>query len=81
MIWRLSEAAINDIEDRRLVGNEKTIINGMTSGFPEEVIRADLGLSDISVTCVVEERAFFLLLVAIRIPLAGRGLCPLRCLG
>jgi len=58
-------------EDRRLVGNEKTIINEMTSGFPEEVIRTDLGLSDISVTYLVEERAFFLLLVAIRIPLAG----------
>jgi hypothetical protein len=66
----LSEATINDVEDRRLVGNEKTI-NGMISGFPEEVIRTDLGLSDISVTYLVEERFFFLLLVAIRIPLAG----------
>ena len=43
----------------------------MISGFPEEVIRTDLGLSDISVTYLVEERVFFLLLVAIRILLAG----------
>ena len=35
----------------------------MTSGFPEEVIRTDLGLSDISVTYLVEERVFFLLLL------------------
>lgn len=55
MIWRLSEAVINDVEDRRLVGNEKTIINGVTSGFTEEVIRTYLGLSDISVTYLVEE--------------------------
>lgn len=45
----------------------------MISGFPEEVIRTDLGLSNISVTYLVEERVFFLflLLVAIRILLAG----------
>jgi len=35
----------------------------MISGFLEEVIRTDLGLSHISVTYLVEERVFFLLLL------------------
>jgi hypothetical protein len=34
----------------------------MISGFPEEVIRTDLGLSDISVIYLVEEHVFFLML-------------------
>ena len=69
MILRLSEATINDVEDRRLVGNKKAIWNDL--GISRRVIRTDLGLSDISVTYLVEERVFFLLLVAIRILLAG----------